>query len=58
MNFFLVISIFYRNLVVLVLSEDLNRVYCIGFILGFFMGAQIVSGVLLSFMYQASFNIA
>ena len=52
LNFFILI---YKNLFVLITSTDLNRFYCLGFILGFFFVFQILSGVLLSFLYNNNF---
>lgn len=49
-------SIIYKNLYTLITSNDLSKVYCVGFILGFFFCFQILSGVLLSFIYNNNFN--
>jgi ubiquinol-cytochrome c reductase cytochrome b/c1 subunit len=53
-----ILSILYRNLVVLVTSCDLSRLYCVGFLLGNIYLLQIVSGVCLSFLYMSLNNFA
>jgi quinol-cytochrome oxidoreductase complex cytochrome b subunit len=51
-----VFSIIYRNLVILVTSCDLSRLYCVGFLLGNMFVLQILSGVCLSFLYMSLQN--
>nr|YP_010499310.1 cytochrome b [Nippotaenia mogurndae]UWT58587.1 cytochrome b [Nippotaenia mogurndae] len=47
------ISLFRRNLVDLPINYSLNYYWCSGFVLSVFMGLQILTGIILSFLYIA-----
>lgn len=51
-NVFLII---YKTLFVHITSSDLSKLYCIGFLIGIFFTFQILSGILLSFIYSNNF---
>lgn len=52
---FILLSWFYKNVVVLITSYDLSRLYCVGFIVAFFFLNQIITGIFLSFIYSNAF---
>nr|ADU04580.1 cytochrome b [Schistosoma turkestanicum] len=50
------VKIFLNNLVDLPTSLSLSYLWCVGFMLSFFMVLQVLSGVVLSFFYSSSLN--
>jgi len=53
---FNIFNVIYKNLVILITSTDLSKLYCLGFVIGIFFTIQILSGVLLSFLYSNNFS--
>ena len=47
-------NIIYKNVIYLITSYNLTKIYCLGFILGFLFFLQIFTGVLLSFIYSSN----
>ena len=52
---FNIINIIYKNIVILITSYDITKLYCIGFIIANLFLFQILSGILLSFLYNNNF---
>ena len=52
---FNLVNIMYKNIVILITSYDISKLYCIGFVIANLFAFQLLSGILLSFLYNNSF---